>query len=124
MNPITKEVEERSAEFGTEVMRYAVAELHVNAFLSTIVIASAHRIKEGTVGIVASVFIFGGMFIIKRRYPHRIFTLVRLDRLYHRITGKVIVIDKKDFKIKACGAIIPMHYDPPANNDSLESSGL
>ncbi len=101
------ESENPIASFGEEVVRYVVAELHVHAILSGVVLASAHKIEEGKAGIVASVVIVGGMFVIKRRYPHKFFHLVRLDRAYHRVTGKVIVLDKKDYLVHKSGFLVP-----------------
>jgi hypothetical protein len=94
------ESENKITKFGEEVVCYVVAELHVHAILSGAVLATAHRIEENKVGIVVSGVLIVGMFILKRRYPHKIFHMVRLDRLYHRATGKLVRIDGQDYHEK------------------------
>jgi hypothetical protein len=103
------ESENKVANFSKEIVCYVVAELHVHAILSGAVIATAHHIEENKVGIVVSGVLIVGMFITKRRYPHKIFHLVRLDRLYHKATGKLVRIDEVDYHEKN-GFLIRVDY--------------
>lgn len=107
--PFMNEENEKVKEFASEVYRYAVAEVHVHAFLSGVVIIGGHYVSEHTSGIAASAVLIVATAVWKRQYPHRVWHLIRLDRLYHRVTGKIVVIDKKDYVIHK-GYFIPAEH--------------
>lgn len=100
-NPITTMHEEieKIQEFSREVSKTVVAELHVHAVLAISVIMTAHHIEESHVGIVVSVVLIGGSYLIRHRYHHKIVRITRLDRVVAAVIKRKVIVKHKGFSV-------------------------